>query len=93
MEGADVDGCWQCVTNVISGWSYSSSEGPAIAAPSLVNTHDCNVLKYNAGIHKWVIGEEEQWEISPTEIPLPPGSSQCLVLVGVRAELPCVLGT
>lgn len=60
MEGADVNGCWQCVTNVISGWSYSSSEGPAITAPSLVNTHDCNVLKYNAGIHKWLIGEEEQ---------------------------------
>lgn len=24
------------------GWSYSSSEGPAIAVLPLVNTHDCS---------------------------------------------------
>lgn len=37
------------------GWSYASSAGPL-----LVNTHDCNMLKHNTGVHKWVIAEEEQ---------------------------------
>lgn len=37
------------------GWSHARS-----ADPLLVNTHDCNMLKHNTGVHRWVIAEEEQ---------------------------------